>query len=48
MALIESELGKALNPAVKRKGNSTRKLRSAAKRVTGGGIRGHGENHGLW
>lgn len=36
MALIESELGKALNPAVKRKGNSTRKLRSAAKRVTGG------------
>lgn len=36
MALIESELGKALNPAVKRKTNSTRKLRSEAKRVAGG------------
>lgn len=36
MTLIESELGKALNPAVKRKANRTRKLRSAAKRVTGG------------
>ncbi len=36
MALIESELGNALHPAVKRKANRTGKLRSAAKRVTSG------------
>lgn len=34
MALIETELGNALAGAVKRKGNNTRKLRSAAKRVS--------------
>jgi type IV secretory pathway VirD2 relaxase len=32
--LIESELGNALSGSVKRKGNSTRKLRSTAKRVS--------------
>lgn len=36
MALIEAELGKALNPAVKRKANKTKKLRSTAKRVAEG------------
>lgn len=36
MALIESEFAKALNPAVKRKSNNTRKLRLAANRVAGG------------
>lgn len=36
MVLIESELNTALNSAVKRKANKTRKLRAAAKRVTGG------------
>lgn len=36
MLLIESELGKALNSTVKRKGNNTRNLRTVAKRVTGG------------
>jgi len=34
MALIESELGTALSPPVKRKANRTGKLRSAARRVT--------------
>lgn len=34
MPLIEPELGKALNPAVKRKANKTRKLRDTAKRVS--------------
>lgn len=34
MALIESELEKALYPAVKRKNNNTRKLRVVARRVT--------------
>ena len=34
MGLIESELGTALSPAVKRKANRTRHLRSVAKRVT--------------
>lgn len=33
MALIEAELGSALHPAVKRKANNTRKLRSTAGRV---------------
>jgi type IV secretory pathway VirD2 relaxase len=36
MALIESELGKALDSAVKRKANRTKKLRATAKRVTSG------------
>lgn len=36
MGIIEAELGGALTPAVKRKGNNTRKLRSSAKRVAGG------------
>lgn len=36
MGIIESEFGKALNPAVKRKINKTQKLRSTAKRVSGG------------
>lgn len=35
MTIIETELGNALNPAVKRKNNNTRKLRAEAKRVTG-------------
>ncbi len=35
MTIIETELGNALNPAVKRKANNTRDLRSEAKRVTG-------------
>ena len=33
MALIEAELGSALQDPVKRKGNNTRKLRATAKRV---------------
>lgn len=36
MALIESELGEALSPVVKRKANNTRKLRISAKRVAQG------------
>jgi type IV secretory pathway VirD2 relaxase len=36
MALIESELGKALESAVKRKANRTKKLRAKAKLVAGG------------
>lgn len=36
MGIIESEFGKALNPPVKRKINKTQKLRSTAKRVSGG------------
>lgn len=36
MGIIEGELDGALSPAVKRKGNNTKKLRSTAKRVTGG------------
>ena len=36
MTIIESELGKALNSPVKRKGNNTKKLRSVAKRVSRG------------
>ncbi len=35
MTIIETELGNALNPAVKRKSNNTRDLRSEAKRVAG-------------
>ncbi|MDG5827073.1 relaxase/mobilization nuclease domain-containing protein (plasmid) [Xylella fastidiosa subsp. pauca] len=35
MGIIEAELGSALSPAVKRKVNNTKKLRSTAKRVTG-------------
>lgn len=36
MSLIESELGSALHPAVKRKANKTGQLRLMAKRVAGG------------
>lgn len=36
MAVIESELGSALNPAVRRKSNSTQKLRLKAKRTASG------------
>ncbi|MSS68089.1 nickase [Xylella fastidiosa subsp. multiplex] len=35
MGIIEAELGGALSPAVKRKVNNTKKLRSTARRVTG-------------
>lgn len=36
MTLIESELGKALNPPVRRKANRTGNLRATARRVSGG------------